>query len=110
MARKQTELGPGECNGATGAKLIMVEIQWFNNLVRQGHIKALSKNRYRVIDVVQGYITYLKDENRRATKSASASRVQDMRANEIELKIAKERRDLIPADEVCDFLSESMGA
>ena len=112
MARSnEKELGPGECNSAIGSKLIMIELQWFNTLVRQGHIKGVPgrKNVYKIVDVVQGYITYLKDENRRSTKSASASRVQDARAAEIELKIAKEQRDLIPKDEVCDFLTETVG-
>lgn len=111
MAKPATDdpLGPGECNSAVGSKLIMVEIQWFNTLRRQGVFKAIGKNRYKIVDVVQGYITYLKDEARQSSKSASASRVQDARAKEIELRTAKELRDLIPKDEVCEFLTETVG-
>jgi hypothetical protein len=40
--------------------------------------------------VVQGHIRYQQDENRRASKSASASRVQDARAQQIEMQTARE--------------------
>jgi hypothetical protein len=108
-AKDQPPLGPGECNSDTGCKLIKVTPQWFNTLKRQGVFKPISSNRYRVIEIVHGYIDYLKDENRASTKTASASRVQDARAAQIEMQTAKELRDLIPKDEVCDFLTEATG-
>jgi hypothetical protein len=46
------------------------------------------------------YIRYLRDEGRRVTKSAAASRAQEARADEIELRVAKERGKLIESDEV----------
>jgi len=109
VAEKE-QLGAGECNSDVGCKLLMITQQWFNRLVRDGWIKKLGKNRYRVIDVVQGYIKYLQDENRRATKSASASRVQDARAGQIEMQMARERRDLIEIEDVQAFLSDTLGA
>lgn len=55
------------------------------------------------------YIRWLRDETRKSSQSVSASRVQTARAEKIEQEIARDRRDLIPADEVCDFLTETVG-
>ncbi|WP_315759785.1 MULTISPECIES: hypothetical protein [unclassified Bradyrhizobium] len=84
----------------------MITPQWFNRLKRDGWIKSVGKNRYRIIDVVQGYIKYLQDENRRAQKSASASRVQDARAAQIEMQTARELRELVKVDDVLTWQGE----
>src|SRR5262245_14744717 len=55
------------------------------------------------------YIRWLRDETRKSSASVSASRVQVARAEQIEQQTAKERRDLIPAEEVTDFLTETVG-
>lgn len=110
MAEKQKPpLAAGECDSATAAKLLMCTVQWFGRLVRDGWIKKLGPNRYMIVDVVQGHIKFMKDENRRATKTQSTSRVQDARAAQIELQTQKELRDVIPIEDVCAFLSEVLG-
>src|SRR5207253_1359713 len=42
------------------------------------------------------YIRYLRSEDRRGAKSATASRVQEARAKEIELRTAREEGRLVP--------------
>ncbi|WP_315705046.1 MULTISPECIES: hypothetical protein [unclassified Bradyrhizobium] len=106
MAAEEQKPGAGECNSDTGSKLLMITPQWFNRLKRDGWIKSVGKNRYRIIDVVQGYIKYLQDENRRAQKSASASRVQDARAAQIEMQTARELRELVKVDDVLTWQGE----
>jgi hypothetical protein len=106
----EEKLGSGECNSDTGSKLLMCTPQWFNQLVRDGWIKKLGKNRYRVVDVVQGYIKHLQDENRRAQKSAAASRVQDARAAQIEMLTARDMGKLVDVDDVLTWQSEILGA
>lgn len=106
---ERTTPGAGECNSDTGSKLLMITPQWFNRLKRDGWIKQVGKNRYRVIDVVQGYIKYLQDENRRAQKSAAASRVQDARAESIELQTARELGQLVAMEDAIAFNAEILG-
>jgi hypothetical protein len=106
---KPDQLGPGECNAETAAKLIMITVQWFNTLVRQGWIKKAGKGRYKVVDVVQGHIRYLKDENARATKSASASRVQDARAGHIEMMTQRELGKLVEIESEIAYQSDILG-
>lgn len=114
MAKKPAKKQPVsieaiECNSTSGSKLIGVTQQYFNQLVRDGWIKSLGKNRYRLGDVVQGYKAFLQDEHRRTQKSASASRVQDARAANIELQTMKELGKLIEVEEVQAFLSDTIG-
>jgi hypothetical protein len=106
---ERTTPGAGECNSDTGSKLLMITPQWFNRLKRDGWIKQVGKNRYRVIDVVQGYIKYLQDENRRAQKSAAASRVQDARAAQIEMQTARDLGKLVDVEDVLTWQSEILG-
>jgi hypothetical protein len=44
---------------------------------------------------MQGHIRYIRDENRRIRKRASARRVQDARAREIELRVAQHEGKLM---------------
>ena len=62
------------------AKVLMVTPEWVRRLTKDGWIAKTDRGRYRVVDVVQGYIRFLKDEARRATKTAAHNRLQGIRA------------------------------
>ena len=49
-----------------------------------------------MVDVVQGYIRFLKDEARRATKTASHNRLQEIRARKEDLAVAQTERERVP--------------
>lgn len=55
------------------------------------------------------YIRWLRDETRKSSTSEAAKRVQDQRASQIELQIAKDLGKLIPIEDVQAFLSETLG-
>lgn len=99
-----------ELNSAESSRLLGITQQYFNQVVRGGWIKAKGRNRYRLVDVVQGYKAYLLDEGRRMSKSAEASRVQTARADQIELQTAKELGELITVEDMLAFLSDTLGA
>jgi predicted transcriptional regulator of viral defense system len=56
----------------------MVTPEWIRRLTKDGWIAKTERGRYRVVDVVQGYIRFLKA--RRSTKTASHTRLQEIRA------------------------------
>lgn len=91
------------------AQLIMVTPRWIQKLAKDGWIPKAERGRYSLIGVVQGYINFLKDETRRAPKSAAESRVRDARAREIELRVARQQADLIPYAEHMAILDEILG-
>lgn len=55
------------------------------------------------------YIHYLRSEDRRGTKSATANRVQEARAKEIELRTAREEGRLVPLESVQAALADILG-
>lgn len=84
---------------AQAAKMIMVTPQWLRQLAAQCYIPVAEKGRYPLGAVIQGYIKFLKDDDRRSSKSATASRMQDAKTAEIEMRLAEKRRELIPVDD-----------
>lgn len=69
-------------------KLLKWTPRFIQQLVAEGYIKKTAHGTYRLIDLVHGAIDYLKDEDRRASKSAAAGRLRDVRTAEIEQRMA----------------------
>ena len=91
------------------AKLLMITEQWVRQLIRKGYIEKVARGEVGLVNAVQGYIRFLKDEERRVSKSAAANAVQTARAREIELRIAKEEARLIDYDEAMAVLDVVVG-
>jgi hypothetical protein len=91
------------------ARLLMISEVRVRRLVDLGHIKRAKKGQYQLVDVVQGYIRFLKDEERRTSKTATASRMQDAKTAEIELRLAEKRRELIPVEDASAVIDIIVG-
>ena len=85
-------------------RLLMIGPERVRQLIKAGYIQRPKAGYTTIISAVQGYIRFLKDEDRKNTKSAAASRAVDARAQEIELRIAEKRRDLIPQEDATSAL------
>ncbi len=81
------------------ALLLMISEERVRQLAKMGFIPRAGGGRYNLVAAVQGYIKFLKDEERRTSKSASESRVKDARAAEIERRMAREDRKIIALEE-----------
>jgi len=92
------------------AKLLMVTPEWIRRLSKDGWVAKTERGRYRVVDVVQGYIRFLKDEARRATKTAAHNRLQEIHARKEELVVAQTERELVPLVEAMTLVDEVAGA
>lgn len=101
---------PGIITTEQAAKLFKLTPHRVRQLIASGHIPKFDRNRLQLVGAVQGYIDFLRDENRQATKTASLSRVQDARARQIELRVAREANDLIPFGEVEGATEAILGA
>lgn len=101
------QLGPGLITADQAAKLILMTPDRVRQLAKDGWIDKPSRGAYLLVSVVQGYIRFLRDDARRSSKSAAASGLSDVRKEEILLRIAKEKRELIPIEDalaVVDFV------
>lgn len=95
------------------AQMIMVTPAWLGKLEKEGFVKKVSRGQWDLVNVVQGYIRWLKDDDRRSSKSAAQSRLHDIKAAREELSYRKEQRDLVAANEineVLDFISAKVRA
>jgi phage terminase Nu1 subunit (DNA packaging protein) len=92
------ETGATIISGAIVCQLLMLSRQRIDQLVRSGHIKRLARGQYSLVEAVQGYIRFLRDEAHQHTASAADSRVRDARAREIETRTAQRLGRLVPLE------------
>lgn len=89
----------GTISTAGACQLLMLSRQRLDQLVQEGWIQRHVPGRWVSIDLVQGYIRFMRDEARRTSKSAAGSRVHDARAREIEIRVAEQIGKLVVVEE-----------
>lgn len=98
----------GTISTETACKLIMVSKVWLGKLVKDGYIEKVAHGKYDLVSVVQGHIRYLKDEERRTSKTSASTRMQDARTKQLERRMAVEAKELVNRDDarfVADFVA-----
>jgi hypothetical protein len=91
------------------ATLILLTRARLYELVQAGWIRALAPNRYDPTEVAQGYIRFLKDDERRTSKTATLSRVQEARARQIEQRMAREAGQTIAMVDALALVDDVVG-
>ncbi len=99
MASSKKPDAAGIISTGQAAKLLMVSEAWIGKLHKMEYVPKAGRGRWNLVSVVQGYIRFLKDEDRRSSKSASASRMTDVKIARLEMDMAKERHELVPMDD-----------
>lgn len=94
---------------SAGAELLGITRQRAGQLAKDGWITKTGKGG-RLVDIVRGYIAFLRDENRRASKSAAHSRLQDVRVRKEELAIAERERELVPLADAMEVVDRIVGS
>lgn len=59
--------------------LLMISQQRVRQLVRDGYIPRTARDTYPLVGVVQGYLRFLRDDERRSSRSARATNLNDAR-------------------------------
>jgi phage terminase Nu1 subunit (DNA packaging protein) len=92
------------------SELLGITDRRIRDLAKDGYIPKDSRGLVPLVGAIQGYIRFLKDEERRTAKSAAAADVQKARAEQIRLRIAREQGLLIYTDSCERVVSEVLGA
>jgi len=90
-------------------RLLMISAERVRQLEREGWIEKAGRDQFYVVDVVQGYIRFRNDADRRAVKSVGDNRVREARAREIELRNAVREGRLIEVDEAISIVDQIIG-
>ncbi|MET4233379.1 phage terminase Nu1 subunit (DNA packaging protein) [Bradyrhizobium sp. LA6.10] len=77
--------------------------------VGEGVFKPLPSRKLDLDACRVAYIRWLRDETRKSTQSAAATRVQDARARAIELRTAREEGRLVPLEGVHAVIADILG-
>ncbi|WP_099863747.1 hypothetical protein [Pararhizobium haloflavum] len=99
MAPKQEADKAGTIPIAQAARLLMISEERVRQLCKMDYIPRIARGKVTLVGAVQGYIRFLKDEERRSSKSATATRMQDAKATEIDLRIRERLRQLVPIED-----------
>ncbi len=97
------------------SKLLMMTGERVRQLVKMGKMPKAKKNTYHLVSCVQGYIRFLKDEEKDKTKAAAESGLKKARQREVELRIAEREKTVIDlaehfavVEELCGLFVSSM--
>jgi hypothetical protein len=82
----------------TLCRLLTLSRERIDQLVRQGFIERRGRNQYALVASVQGYIRFLREAGKNATKTAADTRVRDARAKDLEVKTLQRLGRLVPID------------
>jgi hypothetical protein len=90
------------------AGLLQVSSQWVRRLTNEGVFSKVD-GRYRLIETVQAYLRYVRDEQRRTGKAETQNQLMRARAAEIELRTRLREKTLIETDDAINTLDEIIG-
>lgn len=91
-------------------ELLQLGPERVRQLIKDGYVVRSAHGRVTIRQAVQGYLRFRDDSERRSSKSASASRVQDARAREIDVRTAERDGRLVDLTEHLDVFAEVIGA
>lgn len=81
------------CWGLTSSRVKQLHHEgWFKP------IESRHRGRYNWIEACSGFVRYLRDEDRRSTRSAADSRIKDAKARDIETRTQQRLSRLIPLE------------
>lgn len=85
---------------AKAVGLLMLTEGRLRQLAKDGWFPKAVKGRYKLEPLVQGYIRFLKDEERRTSRVQADSGLKAARQREVELRIAEREGRLVELDEI----------
>ena len=109
MTKSDPENRAGLITMEKAALLLKITPTYVRQLCREGHIPKPERGMVPLVGAVQGYIDFLKDEERRTSKTAEAAAVHRARAREIELRIAKEEGRLVELQSAEEVFADCIG-
>ena len=97
-------------DSATLARCWGLATSRISQFVAEGWLKTTGKKgQYNWFDACQGYVRWLRDEDRKTSKSAADTRMRDAKAREIEVRTQQRLSRLVPLDIYDEMLDNIAG-
>ena len=91
------------------AKLLMVTPEWIRRLSKDGWVAKTERGRYRVVDVVQGYVPLSQGRSSPRDQDGVPYPAAEIRARKEELAVAQTERELVPLADAMTLVDEVEG-
>lgn len=85
------------------AKLLMLTRERLRQLAKEGVIPAAERGKYPLVQTIQAYLEWLRDDDRRAAQSRPNASLASAREREIRLRLAQREEQLVDAIDVEAF-------
>jgi phage terminase Nu1 subunit (DNA packaging protein) len=105
----EQEQAAGTIPAAQAAQLLMMTTERLRQLAKDGWIEKEQRGRYKTVNLVQGYIRFLRDEDRRSSKSAADVGLKAARQREVEIRTAEREGRLIDRSTATDVVDTIAG-
>lgn len=84
---------------AQAGKILSISDQWLRELGKRGYIPVPVNGMVSMDKAIQGYLKWLKSSNSQTGKNDATSKLQNLRAQEIELRIAQRLSELVSIED-----------
>lgn len=102
-------LASGEVTITDAGAFIGATDQWVRKLIAEGYIPKNSRGNVVLMQVCQGYIRWLKDEDRRSSKVSADTALKAVRQREVELRIERETGKLCDTEDALAAIDTVVG-
>lgn len=98
-----------EVKSEVAGKIADISAERIRQLAKDGWIKKIARDRYRLVDIIRGVAAFRADEQRRSAISSERARLVAARAEAIELRTLREAKVLCETQEALGVLDEAIG-
>lgn len=91
------------------AKTLGITVQRLNELARSGALPKVGRGDFDLAATVQAYLSFRLDGEEKRQSNVSADRLRDLRASEVEQRVAEKARQLVSMDEAMGVFDQVAG-
>jgi hypothetical protein len=95
----EVEIFDARITATVAGKLLGVTPTYIGRIAKEGALVRGADGKFRLGDVVPAFVVHQRAEKKRSAKSAGEARVANARAEQLELRTAREKHELIPMSE-----------
>jgi len=81
----------------------------FHDMAREGWFKKEADGNWSLYGIVQGYQSFLKSQTKQVREQTGKATLEKMRSKQVELRMAKDEKELVPVDLAVALVQVAVG-